>query len=109
MEKKYKKPDLKEEVDNLQYFSDIDVTPYPSPEQTSIAKELEVIDNVDGYYYYIDGKTVIAKMKEGYYAAFRINQNPKIKSNNGLKEYIMFDWDKYEMTQVWKINKNNYY
>lgn len=107
MEKKYKTPDLKKEVDNLQYFSDIDVTQYPSPEQLSIAKELESIENIDALYYYIDGKTVIVKMQEGFYSAFRMNPNPRIHATYALNKYLMLDWDKFEMKQVWKINSKD--
>jgi hypothetical protein len=106
MKKRLKKISLKEEVENLLSFGDIDVTPFPSPEQLSIAQELEIIDNIERLYYYIDGKTVIVELSEGYFAAFR--KNPKAKSCLGLRESLIKNGDSFLLKQVLKNDNRNY-
>lgn len=81
-----KKTSLEKEVENLQNFSDIDVTQYPSPEQASLAQALDPVDNIEHYDYYIDGKTIIAKLNNGEYMAIR--KNPKSKSLLTLLELL---------------------
>jgi hypothetical protein len=98
-----KKGNLKKEVENLQNFSDIDVTQYPSPEQSSLAQELDLLENIACYYYYIDGKTVIAKLKTGEFVAFR--RNPKSKSPFNLNNLLMQNGDSVLLKSVIKIRK----
>ena len=97
-----KKVNLKKEVENLQNFSDIDVTQYPSPEQLSLAREIEITDNIVHYDYYIDGKTVIVELDSGEYVAFK--RNPKSKSSFGLYGNIMCGDDSVLINQVFKIS-----
>lgn len=97
-----KKANLKKEVENLKNFSEIDVTQYPSPEQLKLARELDIIDNIIGYQYYIDGKTVIVETDFRAYVAYRYN--PKSKSTLGFFGTLMCGEDAVLMKDVFKIN-----
>lgn len=97
-----KKNTLKKEVINLQEFSEVDITEFPSPEQLLMSQELNLINNIEHHNYYIDGKTVIVRTNCNSYVAFR--KNPKSKLSFNLLEYIMGKSDSVMMKCVRKTD-----